>query len=107
LKEVSRKEAYAADITYGTNNEFGFDFLRDNMTQSLEQMSQRELNFAIVDEVDSILIDEARTPLIISAPDSESTKLYQQFAQIVPKLKAEEDFTLDEKDKNVKMVFLK
>jgi len=101
LKEVSRKEAYAADITYGTNNEFGFDFLRDNMTQSLEQMSQRELNFAIVDEVDSILIDEARTPLIISAPDSESTKLYQQFAQIVPKLKAEEDFTLDEKDKNV------
>ncbi|MDD3498480.1 MAG: preprotein translocase subunit SecA [Candidatus Moranbacteria bacterium] len=101
LKEISRKEAYGADITYGTNNEFGFDYLRDNMTQSLEQMSQRELNFSIVDEVDSILIDEARTPLIISAPDSESTKLYQQFAQIVPKLKAEEDFKVDEKDRNV------
>ena len=101
LKEVSRKEAYNADITYGTNNEFGFDYLRDNMTQTLEQMSQRELNFAIVDEVDSILIDEARTPLIISAPDSESTKLYQQFAQIVPKLKQDKDYNVDEKDKNV------
>jgi len=101
LKEVSRKEAYDADITYGTNNEFGFDYLRDNMTPTLEQMSQRKLNFAIVDEVDSILIDEARTPLIISAPDSESTKLYQQFAQIVPKLKKDAEFKLDEKDKNV------
>lgn len=101
LKEVSRKEAYNADITYGTNNEFGFDYLRDNMTQTLEQMSQRELNFAIVDEVDSILIDEARTPLIISAPDSESTKLYQKFAQIVPKLKKEDDYSVDEKDKNI------
>ncbi len=103
LKPVSRKEAYNADVTYGTNNEFGFDYLRDNMTQSLEQMSQRELNFAIVDEVDSILIDEARTPLIISAPDTESTKLYQQFAQIVPKLKEGSDYEVDEKDKNVKL----
>lgn len=103
LKKVSRKDAYNADVTYGTNNEFGFDYLRDNMTQTLEQMSQRELNFAIVDEVDSILIDEARTPLIISAPDSESTKLYQQFAQIVPKLKEAVDYKVDEKDKNVSL----
>jgi len=97
LKEISRREAYAADITYGTNNEFGFDYLRDNMVQSFEQMSQRELNYAIVDEVDSILIDEARTPLIISAPDTESTKLYQKFAQIVPKLREKEDYEVDEK----------
>ena len=98
LRPVSRREAYAADITYGTNNEFGFDYLRDNMVQSLEQMVQRqEMNYAIVDEVDSILIDEARTPLIISAPDSESTKLYKQFAQIVPRLKAEEDYKLMKK----------
>jgi preprotein translocase subunit SecA len=101
LSEISRREAYAADITYGTNNEFGFDYLRDNMVQSLPQMSQRELNYAIVDEVDSILIDEARTPLIISAPDSESTKLYQQFAQIVPRLKEKDDFEIDEKMKAV------
>lgn len=101
LKEVTRKEAYNADVTYGTNNEFGFDYLRDNMTQTLDQMSQRELNFAIVDEVDSILIDEARTPLIISAPDSESTKLYQQFAQIIPRLKENQDYNFNEKDKNV------
>lgn len=101
LKPVSRREAYAADITYGTNNEFGFDYLRDNMVQSLEQMTQRELNFAIVDEVDSILIDEARTPLIISAPDSDSTKMYQQFARIVPRLKEKEDYELDEKMKAV------
>lgn len=101
LKAVSRREAYAADITYGTNNEFGFDYLRDNMVQSLDQMTQRELNFAIVDEVDSILIDEARTPLIISAPDSESAKLYNQFAQLVPKLKRDEDFEVDEKMKAV------
>ena len=103
LKKISRKEAYNADITYGTNNEFGFDYLRDNMTQSLEQMSQRELNFAIVDEVDSILIDEARTPLIISAPDSESTKLYQKFAQIVPRLKEGSDYKVDVKDKNANL----
>ncbi|EKE20368.1 MAG: hypothetical protein ACD_8C00012G0008 [uncultured bacterium] len=101
LTEISRREAYASDITYGTNNEFGFDYLRDNMVQSSEQMSQRELNFAIVDEVDSILIDEARTPLIISAPDSESTKLYQRFAQLVPRLKEKEDYEVDEKMKAV------
>jgi len=100
LKAVSRKEAYAADITYGTNNEFGFDYLRDNMAQSVEQMAQRDLNFVIVDEVDSILIDEARTPLIISAPDMESTKLYEQFAKIAPQLKEGEDFNLDEKLKS-------
>jgi preprotein translocase subunit SecA len=101
LKPVSRREAYAADVTYGTNNEFGFDYLRDNMVQSLEQMVQREPNFVIVDEVDSILIDEARTPLIISAPDTESAKLYNQFAQLVPRLKLKEDFDVDEKQKAV------
>ncbi|MBP9728029.1 MAG: preprotein translocase subunit SecA [Candidatus Moranbacteria bacterium] len=87
LISITRKEAYTSDITYGTNNEFGFDYLRDNMVSSLEEMTQRKLHFAIVDEVDSILIDEARTPLIISAPDSESTKLYERFAKIVPQLK--------------------
>jgi len=101
LKPISRREAYASDITYGTNNEFGFDYLRDNMVPSLNQMVQRELNFAIVDEVDSILIDEARTPLIISAPDTDSTKQYSQFAQLVPRLKKEEDFVVDEKMKAV------
>lgn len=101
LQEISRRQAYASDITFGTNNEFGFDYLRDNMVQSIQQMSQRELNYAVVDEVDSILIDEARTPLIISAPDSESTKLYQRFAQIVPRLKEVEDFEVDEKMKAV------
>jgi len=97
LLPISRKEAYAADITYGTNNEFGFDFLRDNMVQSLEQMAQREQHFAIVDEVDSILIDEARTPLIISAPAEESASLYRQFAQMVPNLKETADYAVDEK----------
>jgi len=97
LQPVSRREAYAADITYGTNNEFGFDYLRDNMVQDASQCVQRELHYAIVDEVDSILIDEARTPLIISAPDSESTKLYRRFAQVVPRLKAETDYNVDEK----------
>ena len=101
LKPINRREAYAADITYGTNNEFGFDYLRDNMVQDASQMTQKDFNFAIVDEVDSILIDEARTPLIISAPDSESTKLYQQFAQLVPRLKEKEDFDVDEKMKAV------
>ncbi len=101
LKEISRKEAYLADITYGTNNEFGFDYLRDNMVADLDQMVQRELNFAIVDEVDSILIDEARTPLIISAPDLESTKMYSQFASIVPQLEKGKDYTVDEKMKAV------
>lgn len=101
LREVSRREAYAADITYGTNNEFGFDYLRDNMVQTLDQMVQRDPHYAIVDEVDSILIDEARTPLIISAPDTESTKMYQQFAALVPRLKKDEDFEVDEKMKAV------
>ncbi|KKP57285.1 MAG: Protein translocase subunit SecA, partial [Candidatus Moranbacteria bacterium GW2011_GWF1_34_10] len=103
LKEVSRKDAYNADITYGTNNEFGFDYLRDNMASRLEDMNQRKLHYAIVDEVDSILIDEARTPLIISAPDTESTKLYQQFAQIIPRLKIEEDYKVDEKERHVSL----
>jgi len=97
LRPVSRREAYQADITYGTNNEFGFDYLRDNMVQSLEQKVQRELNFAIVDEVDSILIDEARTPLIISAPDMESADQYYQFAKLVKVLKENEDYNIDEK----------
>lgn len=101
LVEISRRDAYNSDITYGTNNEFGFDYLRDNMVQKIEEMSQRELNFAIVDEVDSILIDEARTPLIISAPDTESTKLYQRFAQVVPRLKENDDYEVDEKMKSV------
>ncbi|MDP3992797.1 MAG: preprotein translocase subunit SecA [bacterium] len=97
FRTVSRQEAYRADITYGTNNEFGFDYLRDNMVQTAAQMSQRELAYAIVDEVDSILIDEARTPLIISAPSSESAELYQTYAKIIPKLKKEVDFVVDEK----------
>ena len=97
LRPVSRKEAYAADITYGTNNEFGFDYLRDNMVYGLEQKSQRDFHYAIVDEVDSILIDEARTPLIISAPDQESSKWYQEFSRIVPKLNPKEDYEIDEK----------
>jgi len=101
LIPVTRQEAYRADITYGTNNEFGFDYLRDNMVSELAEMAQRELNFAIVDEVDSILIDEARTPLIISAPDMESTKLYEKFARIVPLLIAEKDYVVDEKMKVV------
>ena len=101
LRPVSRREAYAADITYGTNNEFGFDYLRDNMVYGLEQMVQRGHHYAIVDEVDSILIDEARTPLIISAPDEDSTKLYETFARIVPTLIEGTDYSVDEKDKAV------
>ena len=97
LQEVPRKKAYEADILYGTNNEFGFDYLRDNMAQSLELMAQRELNYAIIDEIDSILIDEARTPLIISAPAGESTKKYYQFSNLVNKLKEDEDYNIDEK----------
>ena len=97
LRPVSRKEAYQADITYGTNNEFGFDFLRDNMAYNKEEMAQKDFNYAIVDEVDSILIDEARTPLIISAPDVESAELYQKFARIVPQLKKDIDYKIDEK----------
>jgi preprotein translocase subunit SecA len=101
LRPVSRKEAYLADITYGTNNEYGFDYLKDNMVYDLNQMSQRGFNFAIVDEVDSILIDEARTPLIISAPIDESTDKYYQFAKIVSYLKEIEDYEIDEKQKAV------
>ncbi|MFH1078609.1 MAG: preprotein translocase subunit SecA [Patescibacteria group bacterium] len=97
LRPVSRREAYEADITYGTNNEFGFDYLRDNMVNRLEDMVQRDLNYAIVDEVDSILIDEARTPLIISAPASEPAELYYRFAELVPRLKETEDYVVDEK----------
>ncbi len=97
LKPVSRKDAYRADITYGTNNEFGFDYLRDNMVMDLDQKVQRELHYAIIDEVDSILIDEARTPLIISAPDAKSTDQYYQFAQIVNGLDENTDYNVDEK----------
>lgn len=97
----ARKAAYAADITYGTNNEFGFDYLRDNMVISLDQMVQRPLHYAIVDEVDSILIDEARTPLIISGPGAQSTSLYQVMGDVAAKLKEGEDYTVDEKQKTV------
>ena len=96
-----RKEAYACDITYGTNNEFGFDYLRDNMVSDVSQMVQRPLNYAIVDEVDSILIDEARTPLIISGPGQRSTDNYYKLAKIVPHLVKDEDYTIDEKQKTI------
>jgi len=99
LKPCSRKEAYLADITYGTNNEFGFDYLRDNMVYDLSQQAQRGFNYVIIDEVDSILIDEARTPLIISAPDTESSKWYEEFAKIIPKLDSKTDYRVDEKRK--------
>src|SRR5512144_951946 len=119
LRPISRQEAYLADITYGTNNEFGFDYLRDNMKFTLEEYVQRELNYAIVDEVDNILIDEARTPLIISGPAEESTDKYFTLDRIVPRLKrgattrgdvrqeeraaidAQGDYTVDEKSRNV------
>ncbi len=97
LRPCSRHEAYHADITYGTNNEFGFDYMRDNMVVDMENCVQRELYFAIVDEVDNILIDEARTPLIISAPAEESTDQYRRFAQIASRLREELDYTIDEK----------
>ena len=100
LKPCTRKEAYNADITYGTNNEFGFDYLRDNMTSEVANLRQRELNFAIVDEVDSILIDEARTPLIISAPAGDNPESYYQFAKIADRL-TPEDYVLDEKRRSV------
>ena len=96
-----RKEAYACDITYGTNNEFGFDYLRDNMVSDVLQMVQRPLNYAIVDEVDSILIDEARTPLIISGPGQRSTDNYYKLAKIVPHLVKDEDYVIDEKQKTI------
>ncbi|HAZ21680.1 MAG TPA: preprotein translocase subunit SecA, partial [Firmicutes bacterium] len=97
LDYEQRKAAYAADVTYGTNNEFGFDYLRDNMTLHSQELVQRELNYAIVDEVDSILIDEARTPLIISGQAQQSTDWYRQFAKIVIGLRVNEHYTVDEK----------
>lgn len=101
LNYDQRREAYAADITYGTNNEFGFDYLRDNMVTRPEGLVQRELNYAIVDEVDSILIDEARTPLIISGEADKPTELYYRVSKVIPRLKAEEDYNVNEKDKVV------
>ncbi|MDX1653896.1 MAG: preprotein translocase subunit SecA, partial [Candidatus Competibacteraceae bacterium] len=109
MSPEDKRAAYHADITYGTNNEYGFDYLRDNMALSLEQKVQRELNFAVVDEVDSILIDEARTPLIISGPAEESSELYRRINEIIPRLTAQQqeegpgDYTVDEK---IKQVFL-
>lgn len=101
LKPCTRQEAYAADVTYGTNNEFGFDYLRDNMVREVDQLRQRDLHFAIVDEVDSILIDEARTPLIISAPSTTSASAYQQFTKVARQLKKEDHYEVDEKRKSV------
>jgi preprotein translocase subunit SecA len=101
LTDPQRKEAYESDINYGTNNEFGFDYLRDNMKFDLKSIVQKELNFAIVDEVDSILIDEARTPLIISGPAEKSTNLYYQVNSIIPRFKREQDYTIDEKARTV------
>lgn len=103
LRPCTRKEAYEADITYGTNNEFGFDYLRDNLEYDGSSLRQREWNYAIVDEIDSILIDEARTPLIISAPTVESENLYEKFAKIAEKLEQEKDYTIDEKRHAIQM----
>jgi preprotein translocase subunit SecA len=101
LRPVTRREAYAADVTYGTNNEFGFDYLRDNLVIDLGLRVQRDHFFAIVDEVDNILIDEARTPLIISGEAEESADKYVQFARLVPRLRAVEDYIIDEKFRQV------
>ena len=103
ISDKTRKAAYQADITYGTNNEFGFDYLRDNMVIYKSQLTQRDLNYAIIDEVDSILIDEARTPLIISGQGDESTDLYQIADRFVKTLKEEDDFTIEEKEKRVSL----
>ena len=103
LQRVERSEAYLADITYGTNNEFGFDYLRDNMRIDLSERVQRKLAYAIVDEVDNILIDEARTPLIISGPAEESAKEYQRFAKMVPGLQPSVDYTIEEKHRSVSL----
>jgi preprotein translocase subunit SecA len=103
LRPVDRKESYSAGITYGTNTEFGFDYLRDNLVNDLKEKVQREHYYTIIDEVDSVLIDEARIPLIISAPDQQAAKLYQEFTQIAPRLKKDWDFILDEKDKTVSL----
>lgn len=101
LRPVTRHESYMADITYGTNNEFGFDYLRDNLEYSKDRLRQREFNYAIVDEIDSILIDEARTPLIISAPTRDAEATYRQFAQFVKTLVENEDYTVDEKHRSI------
>ena len=103
LRPITRTEAYMADITYGTNNEFGFDYLRDNMALELSNRVQRELYYAIVDEVDNILIDEARTPLIISGPAEEPVQLYYTFAKLAPRLQLEEDYTIDERSKSISL----
>ena len=103
LRPIERREAYRADITYGTNNEFGFDYLRDNMKFSLDEYVQRELQYGIVDEVDNILIDEARTPLIISGPAEESTDKYYVVDRIIPRLRKEVDFAIDEKHSSATM----
>jgi len=103
LRPVSRREAYEADITYGTNNEFGFDYLRDNMVVEMSRCVQRPLNYAIVDEVDNILIDEARTPLIISGPAEEAEQKYQVFARLVPRLRQDIDYTVEEKSRTVSL----
>ena len=100
MDDTERRAAYNADITYGTNNEFGFDYLRDNMKFEKDAMVQRKFNFAIVDEVDSILIDEARTPLIISGPAEDSSELYRAADALIPRL-SEEDFEKDEKSKTI------
>ena len=101
LRPCTRREAYAADITYGTNNEFGFDYLRDNLEYGLENLRQRDYRYAIIDEIDSILIDEARTPLIISAPVSDAESLYSQFTAIARSMIPEEDYTIDEKHRQI------
>ncbi|MEI8172296.1 MAG: preprotein translocase subunit SecA [Deltaproteobacteria bacterium] len=101
MDDDERREAYHSDITYGTNNEFGFDYLRDNMKFSLEHYVQREFNYAIVDEVDSILVDEARTPLIISGPSEESTDKYYRINQIIPRIRKDKDYTIEEKSRTV------
>jgi len=103
FRPISRREAYQADITYGTNSELGFDYLRDNMVIDLSQCVQRDPNYAIVDEVDNLLIDEARTPLIISGPAEEAGQKYQTFARLVPRLHPEEDYTVDEKTRTVNL----
>ncbi|MFP4539492.1 MAG: preprotein translocase subunit SecA [Candidatus Paceibacterota bacterium] len=103
LRSVNRRDAYQADVTYGTDNEFGFDYLRDNTEKDPEKLRQREFNYAIVDEVDSVLIDEARTPLIISSPSTEAEDLYKTFARIAATLKPEEDYTVDEKSRTVSL----
>ncbi len=103
LRPVTRHEAYMADITYGTNNEFGFDYLRDNLEYEAKNLRQRKFNYAVVDEIDSILIDEARTPLIISAPTTDSENLYQIFASMVKDFIKDEDYTVDEKQRTISL----